>query len=94
MDRWISMGTYTGNTTSYLAQLKQGVESSGSKFGVGMCPSCQMLDEADTETRFAAIEGYNGTVREIDLWAADYKVPTSPRWEFYWPRLQKWLQTP
>ena len=28
---------------------------------------------------------------EIDLWAAEYSVPPSVRWEYYWPRLAKWL---
>ena len=91
MDRWVSMATYTGSLPSYLSGLAQGVKSSGSKFGVGLCPVCQILSEADTEARFAALAKYNGTVREIDLWAAEYSVPPSARWEYYWPRLAKWL---
>ena len=70
------------------------MRSSGSKFGVGLCPICQTLSEAATQTRFDAIGKYNETIREIDLWAADYKVPASPQWEYYWPRLEKWLQAP
>ena len=46
---------------------------------------------AAMEARFAALAKYNGTVREIDLWAAEYSVPPSARWEYYWPRLAKWL---
>ena len=91
MDRWVSMATYTGSLPSYLSGLAQGIKSSGSKFGVGLCPLCQILSEADTEARFAALAKYNGTVREIDLWAAEYSVPPSVHWEYYWPRLAKWL---
>lgn len=81
-------------TPAYLLGLAEGVRSSGSKFGVGLCPICQTLSEAATQTRFDAIGKYNETIREIDLWAADYKVPASPQWEYYWPRLEKWLQAP
>jgi hypothetical protein len=37
---------------------------------------------------------YGEVVREIDLWAADYHVPASDEWKWYWPRLEKWLQSP
>ncbi len=94
MDRWISMGTYTGSTPAYLLGLAEGVRTSGSKFGVGLCPVCQTLSRGDTQLRFDAIDKYNGTIREIDLWAADYTVPATPQWEYYWPLLEKWLQTP
>ena len=69
-------------TPAYLLGLAEGVRSSGSKFGVGLCPICQTLSEAATQTRFDAIGKYNETIREIDLWAADYKVPASPQWEY------------
>lgn len=93
MDRWISMGTYTADTNAYLADLKNGISKSGSKFGVGLCPICNILSENATEARFAGIREYGGVVREIDMWAADYRVP-SPAWENFWPRLEKWLQSP
>ena len=67
MDRWISMATYTGNTAAYLAGLANGMQSLGSKFGVGLCPTCGQLSEAATQARFDGIAKYNTTVREIDL---------------------------
>lgn len=94
MDRWISTGTYTGSTLAYLLGLAEGVRISGSKFGVWLCPICQTLSQGDTKKRFDAINKCNGTIREIDLWAADYIVPATPRWEYYWPLLEKWLQAP
>jgi len=96
MDRWISMGCYTSDLNGFLVDLAGGIKNSGAKFGVGLCPTCQTLSEDAIETRFAAIGTgpYGGVAREIDLWAADYQVPASPQWEYYWPQLEKWLQSP
>ena len=94
MDRWVSMGTYTSSTSAYISGLATGVNASGSKFGVGLCPICNQISENDTEARFAGIRKYGEVVREIDLWAADYSVPACDKWKWYWPRLEKWLQSP
>ena len=94
MDRWVSMFTYTASADAYLAELDQGVKAVGGRFGVGLCPTCEYLGEPEIAARFYALGLYNDTVRELDLWAADYKVPDSPQWRYYWPRLEKWLQEP
>lgn len=94
MDRWVSMSTYTADTNDYLNGLQIGVKRSGSRFGVGLCPICNVIGENATEARFAGIRKYGDVVREIDLWAADYTVPASPAWRPFWPRLEKWLQSP
>lgn len=93
MDRWISMGTYTADTNAYLVDLKGGIKNSGSKFGVGLCPSCNVLSSNAVEARFAGIREYGDVVREIDMWAADYQIPVSPAWQNFWPQIEKWLQS-
>merc|ERR1711957_168921 len=92
MDRWISMATYTSSFPDFNSSLAQGMKASGSQFGVGLCPTCSVLDAPPVEARFAEIARYGGLVREIDLWAAD--VVGKPSWEFFWPQLEKWLASP
>ena len=94
MDRWVSMSTYTADTGSYLASLAAGVEASGSKLPVGLCPICGQLSQNATEARFAGIRKYGEVVREIDLWAADLDGGMVSQWQWFWPRLETWLQSP
>ena len=89
VDRWISMGTYTSDLTDFKRGLATGIATCGpGKFGVGLCPSCGLLPEADVQARFDGIEyfGASDMVYEIDLWAYG-----ATGWDFYWPRLEKWL---
>eukprot|EP00746_Dinoflagellata_sp_MGD_P024078 gnl/MRDRNA2_/MRDRNA2_156477_c0_seq1.p1 gnl/MRDRNA2_/MRDRNA2_156477_c0~~gnl/MRDRNA2_/MRDRNA2_156477_c0_seq1.p1 ORF type:complete len:311 (-),score=57.71 gnl/MRDRNA2_/MRDRNA2_156477_c0_seq1:59-991(-) len=90
MDRWISMATYTGDTNAFRSGLAQGMRASGSAFGVGLCPICQVLDESEVEARFAELSKYGDQVHELDMWASSSTVD-SKQWQFFWPRLEKWL---
>jgi hypothetical protein len=94
MDRWISMATYTSSLPSFLAGLSQGMQASGSQFGVGLCPICSPLSAAAVRARFDAIASYGERVHEIDLWAANYGSATDKLgvdWAPYWPLLARWL---
>ena len=73
-------------------KIHPGIKASGSKLGVGLCPICNQLSQNATEARFAAIYEYGDVVREIDLWAADAEAVS--QWQWFWPRLEKWLQSP
>lgn len=86
MDRWVSMATYTSSLSSFRSGLSQGMNVSGSKFGVGLCPSCDVLDPANVQARFDAISTIGqGRVVELDVWAYG-------EWpEFWWSALEKWL---
>merc|ERR1712118_630414 len=92
MDRWISMATYTGNIQDYKSSLAQGIKASGSAFGVGLCPVCQVLGKNDVEMRFSELAKYSGQVRELDMWASSNTVGSNS-WQYYWPQLEKWLAT-
>merc|ERR1711924_352381 len=78
LDRWISMATYTSSLASFTSGLTQGLEVSGAKFGVGLCPSCNILDPEQVKARFNAIASIGkGRVQELDIWAYG-------EWPDYW----------
>ena len=86
-DRWISMATYTSDINAFRTGLKEGLQSSGEKFGVGLCPSCAVLSESAVQDRFDAIQSIGkGAFRELDMWAYG-----ATGWDYFWPRLQTWL---
>jgi hypothetical protein len=72
MDRWISMATYTNQMSRFLTVLSHGVNTSGSAYGVGLCPMCFAANASDVQERFDAISQYGGTVKELYLWASPY----------------------
>ena len=96
LDAWIAMTTYYGGT-SYQRSGIQGISAVGpDKFGLGYCPTCQVLNESAVEARFQWLTVPPGdSVREIDLWATyamDAGDDYFADWDFYWPRLEAWLQ--
>lgn len=86
MDRWISMSTYTSSLSSFKSGLVQGLAASGSVFGVGLCPSCDVLDASQVDARFDAIATIGkGAFQEVDVWAYG-------EWpDYWWSSLEKWL---
>jgi len=92
MDRWISMGTYTSSLPDFISGLAEGIKSSGTAFGVGLCPICYAASPDSTKARFDAIATYGAEVREIDLWAADYTGAFNASWDTYWPHLKTFLE--
>jgi hypothetical protein len=72
MDRWISMSTYTNQMSRFLNVLSHGFNTSGSAYGIGLCPLCFAANASDAQERFDAISQYGGTVKEIYLWSASY----------------------
>jgi hypothetical protein len=77
MDRWISMSTYTNQMSRFLKVLSHGVNTSGSAYGIGLCPLCFAANASDARKRFDAISQYGGTVKELYLWSASYSPPAN-----------------
>jgi hypothetical protein len=78
--------------------MKQGLFGVGAeRYGLGYCPTCQVLNETAVQQRFDVLrEAPGNQVRRIWLWAV-YGIGASrnyvePNWDLFWPRLAKWLR--
>lgn len=90
VDRWISMATYTSSESDFESGVLQGLNVSGEKFGVGLCPSCDPLNEAAVQQRFDFIKEVDaeGKMQEVDVWAYG-------AWpDFWWTAFEHWLAKP
>lgn len=100
MDRWISMATYTSNLTSFTTTVAQGLNISGSRFGIGLCPDCWFPatpSAAEVKALFDVIAQHGSKVRELDLWAVAYRdgqnrsAVQRDSWRLFWEQSRKWL---
>merc|ERR1719162_1492325 len=90
IDRWVSMATYTSSEQDFENGVVQGLEASGEKFGVGLCPSCNALSEDQVKNRFDFIKKVDTDRKlvEVDVWAYGHNL-----WpDFWWTAFEDWLE--
>jgi len=93
--QWVDMGTYYSGD-SYQDTMKRGLFGVGAeRYGLGYCPSCQVLNESAVQQRFDVLtESPGNQIRRVWLWAVygeGGSFPYEDYWEYYWPRLAVWL---
>ena len=88
VDRLISMATYNPKFVQYESELSAWSRAVGSRYGVGLCPACQNLTEAEVKSRFEVLRLHKGAIFEIDVWA----FPDGYFTEQWWDLMAEWLR--
>ena len=87
VDRLISMATYNPKFMQYESELAAWSRAVGPRYGVGLCPACQNLTEAEVKSRFEVLRLHKGKIFEIDMWA----FPDGYFTELWWDLMTEWL---
>ena len=99
VDSWVDMSTYYSGD-GYKYALERGLYGvSAERYGLGYCPTCQLLTDAEVDEHFTYLRQEPGkSVREIYLWSF-YGTGMQPPlvqgvdvWKPYWPNLEAWLK--
>jgi hypothetical protein len=88
------MATYTSSLKGFLSGLSEGLNSSGTAFGLGLCVDCSEMPPAAFPDRFDAINNAGDALQEIDVWALGdgHDNEWATQWDRLWPHLEAWLK--